>query len=366
MQFQIQSTANSMSWVLMMVYTTALVLNARALVVGAWRGKRPFPLLLGIYAPFILAAGWFGWLYIRVSFPAHLPAAPREEFRYPQLITALVAAGLPSAMRWIWRIEETSAKLQAERHERQEMLLQVQAQQTAQQRLIDELRKRIIDNVGHELRTPLTIVLGYLQLIRDGTFGPLPEALDQPLGTVSTQSRRIRIIVDRMIVMLRQPQPEPFDLGRLIGDVVGDEDVFLTTKRTPDEIAFEIVEENALIIEADMVMVKTAVYELINNAIKFREEAGFVRVLWYERDGNAIVQVQDDGIGIERRHYQRVFEPMIQLDNSSQRKFEGAGMGLAVVRQVAEIHGGYVEVRSEMGMGSSFVLSIPQAAIGGD
>lgn len=249
---------------------------------------------------------------------------------------------------------------EAERKERQVLISAMEVRYKTQQSIIEELRRKIINNVGHELRTPLTIVLGYSSMIIEGSFGDLPKKMIGPIEIIDMQSRRMQIIVDRMIVMLRQPHPEVFDLREIIFKIIKSDDIYLTTRKTRKDVVVSISQTSKDVrLNADMLMIKTAIFELINNAVKFQDNSSNVMVEWVEVEDSIKITVTDNGIGIEKTNFRKIFQPMIQLDMSSKRRFEGAGMGLAVVQQVAEQHNGYVEVESQIGEGSKFHLIIP-------
>lgn len=107
----------------------------------------------------------------------------------------------------------------------------------------------------------------------------------------------------------------------------------------------------------DVKMLRLAVSELLNNALKFK--ATTVTVSAFEQSGEVVVRVTDDGIGISRRFHKLIFEPMFQVRMDSKRPFEGAGMGLAVVERVARVHDGFVQVESRLGQGAIFSFTMP-------
>lgn len=362
------SQADILSIALMLIFSVAATRNLLTLFNSTMPHKRPFHIVSLLHVPIVFICFYFGWLYARLNLPDILPPIVQSSvFRLPQVGVAVFLLFVPDLMRSLFKYQDEASAAElslvtqkASDNERERLYEQMKAQYAHQQSIVNELRKRIIDNVGHELRTPLAIVLGYLQMISEGYFGELPDGVLDPLGRVNEQSRRMKIVVDRMIVMLRQPHPETFDIGDVVNSVAFSGDVFLTTRQSAETVEVS-TSGDRLAIEGDMVMIKTAVYELVNNGIKFREGDGGVDVSWWERNQDVFVSVRDDGVGIERKHHQRIFEPMIQLDMGTARRFEGAGMGLAVVQQVADAHDGYVEIVSDPnGGGSTFTMVLPK------
>jgi hypothetical protein len=119
------------------------------------------------------------------------------------------------------------------------------------------------------------------------------------------------------------------------------------------------VDENIKTIEADKSKIKTVLYNLINNAIKFTPEGGNIDVSVVKDDEMLRVSVKDDGIGIEKENISKLFQPFSQIDSSLNRKFEGAGLGLSIVKEFVRMHGGNVHVETEINKGSNFSFTIP-------
>ncbi len=226
--------------------------------------------------------------------------------------------------------------------------------------LLEEVRKQALTNLSHELRTPLTAILGYVRMMLAGDLGEYDERMYDPLTSVESNARRINIIARRAILLASDSlHMSEFSLTGLVEDVVRRDDVWLATRRAPDSITLEFTSDGPAIVTADMDQVELAVFDLINNAIKFTDLGGKIHVSVFACDDWATTEVQDNGIGIEKRHHLKIFDQLYQVNMSSSRPFEGAGFGLAVVKEVAERHAGYVEVESELGKGSLFRLVIP-------
>ena len=198
-------------------------------------------------------------------------------------------------------------------------------------------------------------------MILSGEFGVLGESLNPPMTSIQKNTRRINLIVRRMLAFLRDLEMEPFDIVELVASIADSDDVWLATRRNPDEVTVTAVHGNGIVIEADKGKVETAVFELIHNAIKFTSGGGEVTVSVVEDDEECVVVVVGDtGIGIARKDHQRIFEPFVQLRMDMARPFEGTGTGLSVVKSIAERHGGYVDVASAPGDGSVFRLVLPK------
>jgi signal transduction histidine kinase len=122
------------------------------------------------------------------------------------------------------------------------------------------------------------------------------------------------------------------------------------------------VDQNVGQIHADERRLKQLLYNLLSNALKFTPEGGEVRVE-ASRRGNAVeLRVTDTGVGIPADQHDKIFESFYQVDSTLSKNAQGTGLGLAVVRQIAELHGGTIRVESESGEGSTFILTLPNAA----
>ncbi len=113
-------------------------------------------------------------------------------------------------------------------------------------------------------------------------------------------------------------------------------------------------------IQADERRLKQLLYNLLANALKFTPEGGEVRVTVRRQGDSIVLAVSDTGVGIPEDEREKIFESFYQVDSTLSKTAQGTGLGLAVVRQIAELHGGTVRVDSELGQGSSFVVTLPQ------
>lgn len=238
-------------------------------------------------------------------------------------------------------------------------LATVEAQAEALQRM-DEARSRLFQNVSHELRTPLTLLLGPLQ---DATFGLTdPDTLARQLPGMERNARRLHRLVTRLLdlarldaghlrLQARQTDLVPF-LRLLVltyADRAGREGLMLSFHAEPASLSAWI----------DRDRVEEAATNLVENALKFTTSGGKVRVTLAEARGEAVVQVRDTGRGIESDVLPHVFERFRQGADAAVHPAQGAGIGLALVREVVERHGGSVEVASEVGFGTTFSIRLP-------
>lgn len=356
------------------IFMVAGIASILAGILGRAIQKRPLPVpammvLVG------LADIAYSYKYAQLILPG-FPGnpIPSAEIRPFLLLISFVALSVPVGF-WITGDRELKLMQQInERVEQERNLAQfmegklkdqldvVQAEKRAQQRMFDELRTLIITNVGHELRTPLTILMGYLQMVLSGTFGEvIGTPLGEPIGAAEATSRRMKVVVDRMLIPLRTPYFENVELARIARQLVDDPNIYLGTRRDPDDVSITSDIPDSLVVFGDQLMLRTAVFELLNNAIKFGATAVSLVVL--EQNGEMVAKVRDNGIGVSRKFHKRIFEPLYQVRMDSKRPYEGSGMGLAVVAEVALVHDGYCTVESRLGQGATFTFAIPARSV---
>ncbi|KAA3643506.1 MAG: PAS domain S-box protein [Chloroflexi bacterium] len=228
----------------------------------------------------------------------------------------------------------------------------------------DRLKSEFLANMSHELRTPLNSIIGYTDVLLMGLDGELEE--EKRLDVLAIQQNSgelLRIINDildlakieagRMIFELSE-----IDVKSLLQDVQKSNAGLLVNK--PVEVQIE-VEEDLPAITADEGRLTQVMNNLVSNAVKFTEE-GTVTLKAARTDGYVQVSVEDTGVGISEKDLQVIFEQFRQADGSIARPEEGTGLGLAITRSLVDLHGGIIDVQSELGKGSTFSVKLPVEA----
>jgi len=224
------------------------------------------------------------------------------------------------------------------------------------------IRDIFLSVAAHELRTPLTALLGYTQLVERRTLreSSIPERDRQALEVVAAQAERLNKMVNSLLDISRLQlgqlsiEAAPLDLGELAARLV-EEARPLLTQHT---IVYHGPDEPALI-NGDELRLEQAIQNLIQNAIKYSPTGGTITVK-VERQGlDAFVAVTDPGIGIPPEALPQLFHRFYRAPNVDPQHISGLGVGLYVVKEIVELHGGAVEVHSEVGSGSTFTLRVP-------
>lgn len=230
---------------------------------------------------------------------------------------------------------------------------------------LERARREFMQIASHELRTPLTVIRGYASLLEEGSLGAIPEKAHQAIRTLMDKSTEMRVQVERMLLLARledgaKPPPmHPLDLRAVITDAV-------TRVRPQVELKGgrldAQVEDRPLTVRGDNERLTTAIDNLLQNAVKFSVGAPRIEVRGTQTATGVEVVVRDEGIGIPAAAIGRLFEKFYRVEDPRLRNVAGTGIGLYLVRQVIEGHGGRVEVESVPGMGTTFTLRLPQTA----
>jgi signal transduction histidine kinase len=227
---------------------------------------------------------------------------------------------------------------------------------------LSRLKSNFISNISHELRTPLTHLKGYLDLFSDGTLGPLTQMQTDALTVLIRAEDRLEKLINDMIHFSQAASGEftlkmgPVDLPAII-----DKAVSRSAKRADMKRIFIQVNSSPGLpsVNADEEKISWVILHLIDNAIKFTPAGGSIFVEASSERSMVKVCVNDTGVGIPEERLNEIFEPFHQLDGSTTRHYEGAGLGLALVKSIIEAHGSLIKVDSEVGKGAKFEFMLP-------
>jgi two-component system, OmpR family, phosphate regulon sensor histidine kinase PhoR len=233
---------------------------------------------------------------------------------------------------------------------------------------MDQVRRDFVANVSHELRTPLSILRGYIETLLDSPETPCEE-LTRILRVMQRHSNRLELLVEDLLTLAQLESGNPdvqmctVDLSTVFRETIRDWEKKLTSKKLRIIVA---VPSGLSPIRADRTRLQEALYNLLDNAVKYSREHGQIRLSAEQRDGEIELAVSDDGIGIAKEDLPRIFERFYRADKArSSDNVSGTGLGLAIVKHIAQLHGGRVEAESELCKGTTIrvVLPVPPEAI---
>lgn len=232
-----------------------------------------------------------------------------------------------------------------------------------QLRRLEDMRRDFVANVSHEIKTPLTAIKGFVETLHQNTDAT-PEEAGRFLGIISKHVDRLNTIIEDLLMLSRiENEGERGDLKRektrlhLIF-----QNALQICRPQADEkrIRIELGGDEELSAMVDPVLFEQAMVNLLDNAVKYSDPAKTVRILARTVDHEIQIQVQDHGIGIEKKHLPRLFERFYRVDKARSRAAGGTGLGLAIVKHIAQAHGGRVTVESRLGEGSLFTIHLPR------
>ncbi len=227
---------------------------------------------------------------------------------------------------------------------------------------VDKLRETLISAVSHELRAPLASVRAYNELVMDGDAGEVNDEQRLYLGRVERACKRLEHVIADLMSLSKLRSGEvaitkaPADLANLVQAVVDT----MAPKAKEAGVVLEAEPAADLpLAMTDQSRVEQVVTNLVDNAIKFNERGGWVRVQVSLSGTNALIAVADNGPGIPRAHLPLIFEEFHHGTDERSRAKEGAGLGLAIASRITGMLGGKLWVESELGEGSTFYVSVP-------
>lgn len=231
-------------------------------------------------------------------------------------------------------------------------------------------KSQFLASMSHELRTPLNSVLGFAEILRERLAGTIDPRLERFLDHIQTSGRHLLGLIND-ILDLSKIEAGKFELSIepvSLEDVVRGVTSVIDGIARPRRIAIDIVVEPALpLLRADPPRLKQVLYNLLSNAIKFSPDDSAVRVIARRstaresarHPAGLVLEVIDAGPGIRKEDQELIFEEFRQLDGTISRNMGGTGLGLALVKRFVELHGGAVEIDSELGRGSTFRVHLP-------
>ena len=227
---------------------------------------------------------------------------------------------------------------------------------------LEEVKSRFFINMAHEIQTPLTLIIGPVNDALQGTYGPIAPRLKQQLDVVLRNGDRLVQLINQLLDIERleagglKLQAANHDLVAFVRALTLS--FVARAEREMKTVSFETA-ETELYVYYDVSKLEKILINLLSNAFKFTEENASIRVSVGQEDDNALISIQDTGVGISQENLTFVFDRFYQVDPSSTRQFEGSGIGLALAKEFVELHKGRITATSKEGEGSLFTVLLP-------
>lgn len=226
---------------------------------------------------------------------------------------------------------------------------------------LETIRKDFVANVSHELKTPIAAISGFAETLMD-------ENPDNPTAQefsriIYDEALRLARLVENLLELSRIESVDPhlkleeFDIRDCVAGSLERFDLQLSEKGLKVKTSFP---DDPVMVKADWDRITQVMINLLDNAINYSREGGTIELGIEDRAHDMLVQVADHGSGIPRHETSRIFERFYRVDKARSRKGGGSGLGLSIVKHIIEVHGGYIDVRSQVGHGSTFYFTLPK------
>jgi len=230
---------------------------------------------------------------------------------------------------------------------------------------LETYRKRFIGNVSHELKTPIFSIQGYIYTLIDGGLYDEHVNMRYLERAASNIDRLLTIVQDLEEISKLESEDlvldiQKFDIKALVKEVFNDLEV--SARQRNVTLTFKDGADKSYNVMADREGIRQVLMNLINNSIKYGNQNGTTKVSFYVMDRQILIEIADNGIGIEEKHLNHLFDRFYRVDKSRSRESGGSGLGLSIVKHILEAHNQNVNVRSTVGQGSTFGFTLDKAS----
>jgi two-component system phosphate regulon sensor histidine kinase PhoR len=232
---------------------------------------------------------------------------------------------------------------------------------------LEKIKADFVANVSHELRTPLTAIKGYVETIESEAYEDTDER-NHFLNIIKRHTDRLINIVSDLLVLseierkevLWEEEPKTVLEEINFKEIVSSSLEAIKSKIEEKGLRLSLnIKEGLPVYRGDGFLLEQMFINLIDNAAKYTPEGGAIEIGISKPDSEFIIEVSDTGIGIPKEHLPRIFERFYRVDKTRSRKLGGTGLGLSIVKHIVIMHGGKIEVQSEAGRGSKFIITLP-------
>lgn len=228
---------------------------------------------------------------------------------------------------------------------------------------LDRMKDEFLSNVSHELKTPLVSIMGYAEVMDDGSLGEINAVQKNALTTIERNSDRLRRLIDSLlyISMAQSGQVKylfkPVKIDEIIDNVVRDLSIQAQNKGLSVE---QNVAEDLPVIDGDQRKLTDMLSNLVDNAIKFTPTGGSIKIDAREDVDYIHISITDTGIGIPSELMPLLFQKFYQIDSSTTRKYGGTGLGLCIAKEIVQAHRGHIWIESAKDQGTTVHIKLPK------
>lgn len=236
-------------------------------------------------------------------------------------------------------------------------------EQSQKLKAINEAKSQLFANISHDFRTPLTLISGQTHLLLDDYRDILPDDALSRIQKISWNNNRLISLTEEIRELINldsgniKVETAPHDLRAFLILQVG---LFQSAAEEKEIILETRLGERDIWVNIDVSKFEKIIFNLLSNALKFTSSGGEILVSLEERNGSAVIRVQDSGIGIEEKHLIHIFDRYYQVDHKEYNIRQGLGIGLAICKELMDLHDGKISVRSEIGVGTTFEIQMAE------
>ena len=231
-------------------------------------------------------------------------------------------------------------------------------------RTYEEYRRKFVGDISHELKTPIFNIQGYLDTLLEGAMKD-KKVRKKFLSRAATNAERLATIVEDLEAITRLESGkmmlefQHFNIKDLAQECF--DDLEMKAEERKISMLLKPGANSGYIVKADKETIRQVLMNLITNSIKYGKNAGETKVAFYEMGDRILIEVADNGNGIDEKHLARLFERFYRVDKSRSREQGGSGLGLSIVKHIIEAHSQTINVRSAVGIGTTFGFTLEKA-----
>ena len=261
----------------------------------------------------------------------------------------------------LWNPSRISVRVGAETLEDERGVILALRDISSEQRA-NRIRRQFVAHASHELKTPVASIQALSEAINSAVADD-PAAVEDFAQRLLVETARLGKLIEDLLDLSRLEDPGSFSRHPVLVSRVAEDELALIRERAERrQVRVESAVEADVWTQGDEQQLSLLIRNLLDNAVRYTQEEGTVRLEVARREDQVVIVVSDDGIGIPLKAQARVFERFFRVDEARTRDQGGTGLGLAIVRHVADLYGGRVELRSEFGEGSTFIVYLPASA----
>lgn len=229
-------------------------------------------------------------------------------------------------------------------------------------RRLENIRRDFVSNVSHEIKTPITAIKGFVETLRDGAVNNTEDAA-RFLGIIEKHVDRLEAIIEDLLNLSKIEQESEKEgislVDSRICDILQNALQVCHVSLADKDMKIETSCAESVEAKVDPTLLEQAIVNLLDNAIKYSDHGGTIRLQASSEKNSVVISVQDHGCGIAQKHLPRLFERFYRVDKARSRRLGGTGLGLAIVKHIVQAHGGEVTVESTLSEGSTFSIQLP-------